>query len=200
MNLFPRHTRRHSPLPGEGLGVRLLSLLLLLASCKEDNVNNKYCNFQAQLTIENIMGTTLHTACENGGEFCSITSNGQQLIFTDASNHSKSINIPAEFYYHKYNLGLSSGYIVGRPSIPEIGDDTPRVICYDRACSNCYQNYNITKPLVLQVGGYANCNSCGRTYNLNDCGIVSDGPAGRLLYRYRVYYYPSPTYTLEIKN
>jgi hypothetical protein len=121
------------------------------------------------------------------GEFCTITSDGQRFVFTNASNNTSAINIVGLVGYSGFTLGLS-GFIVGRLTIPEIGEDVAKVICYDRACSNCYQNYNITKPLQLKVGGYAKCNSCGRTYNLNDIGNISDGPAGRPLYRYRVSY------------
>jgi len=163
--------------------------VLLCCSCKDGEVNNKYCNLPARLSIENVLQSPhLFTACESWGEFCTITSDGQKFHFTDASNHSSSINISAIAAYGSYNLGLSSGYIVGRLSIPEIGETDRRVVCYDRACSNCYQKYNITKPLRLQTGGYAKCNNCGRTYNLNDIGNLSEGPAGRPLYRYRVSY------------
>ena len=162
--------------------------LFAVCSCKDGEVNRKYCNLPARLNIENVLqAPVLYTCCESWGEFCTITSDGQRFIFTDASNHTSAINIVGLVGYSGYTLGLS-GFIVGRLSIPEIGENDTRVVCYDRACSNCYQNYNITKPLVLQVGGYAKCNSCGRTYNLNDIGTISDGPAGRNLYRYRVSY------------
>lgn len=166
-----------------------LVVALLLFSCKDGEVNNKYCNLPARLSIENVLqAPVLYTSCGNTGEFCTITSDGQRFHFTDASGHSDAINITAIASYGSYNLGLSSGYIVGRLSIPEIGETDTRVVCYDRACSNCYQKYNITKPLQLQTGGFAKCNNCGRTYNLNDIGNISDGPAGRALYRYRVSY------------
>ena len=103
------------------------------------------------------------------------------------TDNFQTINITAEDDYSGYYLGLN-GFIIGRLTIAELGQETPGIICYDRACSNCYQNYNITKPLVLQTGGYVKCNSCGRTYNLNDIGNISNGPAGRALYRYRVSY------------
>ena len=161
---------------------------LLLISCRDGNVNNKFCNLPARLNIDNVLqAPVLYTSCESWGEFCSVTTDGQRFIFTDATNHSSAINIAGLAGYSTYYLGLS-GFIVGRLTIPEIGEDVARVVCYDRACSNCYQNYTITKPLVLQVGGYAKCYSCGRTYNLNDIGTISDGPAGRNLYRYRVSY------------
>ena len=165
----------------------ILSIICCLFACKEGEVNNKFCNLPARLTIRNVVGGVLFTSCESMGEYCTITSNGQQFLCTDATGHTDPINITAEDVYSGYYLGLN-GFIVGKLTIPEIGEDFVRVVCYDRACSNCYQNENITKPLQLQSGGYAKCNKCGRTYNLNDVGNVSDGPAGRPLYRYRVNY------------
>ena len=170
---------------------------LLLAACNNGEVNNKYCNLRARLTIDNVLqAPVLSTACENMGEYCIITSDGERFLFTSAINKTDTINILASNSYNGYYLGLS-GFIVGKLTFPEMGEDYVRVVCYDRACSNCYQNYNITKPLVLKTGGYAKCNKCGRTYNLNDCGIISDGPGGRNLYRYRVSYIG---YTLYINN
>lgn len=174
----------------------IISCLMLLA-CKDGEVNNKFCNLPARLTVENVLqAPVLYTCCEGMGEFCTITSDGQRFNFTDATNHTSSINITSIVGYSGYHLGLT-GFIVGRLSIPEIGENDAKVVCYDRACSNCYQNYNITKPLQLKVGGYAKCNSCNRTYNLNDTGNISDGPGGRPLYRYRVSYL---NYVLLIYN
>lgn len=168
--------------------VASLVLLLMAVACKDGVVTNKFCNLPARLTIENVQqAPVLFTACESMGEYCHITSDGQRFLFTNVQGRTDPINIVAMTGYNGFYLGLD-GFIVGKLTIPEMGEDFVRVVCYDRACSNCYQNYNITKPLVLQVGGYAKCNSCGRTYNLNDIGNISDGPAGRPLYRYRVNY------------
>ncbi|MBP3710949.1 MAG: hypothetical protein IJ148_07260 [Bacteroidaceae bacterium] len=165
-----------------------LALALALSSCSSDDVNTKYSNLRARLTIENVtQAPVLFTACESMGEYCTVKSDGQRFLFTDAAGHTSAINITALSAYNNYYLGLS-GFIVGKLTIPEIGEDFVRVVCFDLACSNCYQNYNITKPLVLQTSGYAKCNSCQRTYNLNDCGTISNGPTGRNLYRYRVSY------------
>ena len=165
----------------------LVGAFLLLFACKDGEVNNKFSDLPARLTIRNVVGGVLFTSCESMGEYCTITSNGQQFLCTDAAGHTDPINITAEDDYSGYYLGLN-GFIIGRLTIAELGQETPGIVCYDRACSNCYQNYNITKPLVLQTGGYVKCNSCGRTYNLNDIGNISNGPAGRALYRYRVSY------------
>jgi len=182
--------RNHRPLSliSRPLSLVLCLLSFVLSSCNDGTVSNKFCNLPARLTIENVQqAPVLFTACESMGEYCYITSNGQQFLFTNAQGKTDPINILAMTGYSGYYLGLN-GFIVGKLTIPEMGEDFVRVVCYDRACSNCYQNYNITKPLVLQTGGYAKCNSCGRTYNLNDIGNISDGPAGRPLYRYRVNY------------
>lgn len=163
----------------------------------DSDENNKYCHFPARLTIENVQqAPVLFTACESMGEYCTITNDGQKFLFTDALNHTSVINIITIDGYSGYYLGLS-GFIVGTPTIPEEGEDNVHVLCFDRACSNCYQNYSITTPLLLQTNGYAKCNTCGRTYNLNNVGNVSDGPNGRPLYRYRVAYL---SYALIIYN
>ena len=163
---------------------------LFFVSCKEDNVNNKFCNLPARLTIQNVsQAPVLYTSCESMGEYCTVTisTDAQRFLFSDAAGHTDAINILAISNYSGYNLGLC-GFIVGKLTIPEIGENNVHVVCFDLACSNCYQSYSITKPLQLLSGGYAKCNKCGRTYNLNDCGTISDGSAGRNLYRYRVNY------------
>ena len=167
-----------------------LILVLTLASCSNGEVNNKYCNLRAHLIIENVsQADVLFFACTSWGEYCTakIDNTGQRFLFTNAAGQQSPIPILAINDYDRPYLGLS-GLIIGRLTIPEIGEDIARVVCFDLACSNCYQNYNITKPLTLQTGGYAKCHSCQRTYNLNDCGSIADGPSGRNLYRYRVNY------------
>ena len=177
----------------------LILSLLLLSGCSDGESNSKYSNMRARLTIENVtQAPVLFTACESMGEYCTavISDDGSRFVFTDAAGHTSPINILAISGYSGYYLGLS-GLIIGKLTIPEMGEDYVRVVCFDLACSNCYQNYNIAKRLALQAGGYAKCGSCGRTYNLNDCGTVSDGPTGRSLYRYRVSYI---NYLLLVNN
>ena len=176
--------------------VLILSIVYCLFACSGEEVNSKFCNLPAHLTIRNVVGGVLFTSCESMGEYCTITSNGQQFLCTDATGHTTPINITAEDEHKGYYLGLS-GFIVGRLTIPEMGESDTRVVCFDRACSNCYHNNNNTKPLVLQSSGYAFCKECNRTYNLNDIGNISDGPQGRPLYRYRVSYF---NYVLVINN
>ena len=177
-----------------------MGAVLLFTSCNDGEVNHKFCDLPARLTIENVQqAPVLFIACESMGEYCTITSDGQRFNFTNATNQTSFINITAMSGYSGYYLGLS-GFIVGRLTIPEMGEDYVRVVCYDRACSNCYSN-SITKPVVWKKGAsdYVECKSCGRIYNLNDVGNISDGPGGRPLYRYRVNYY-SQSHLLNIQN
>ena len=152
------------------------------------NPVNKYCNLPARLYIENIQqAPVLYNCCETSGEFCSITSDEQHFLFTNAASHTSTINATAIVAYNTPYLGLS-GFIVGHSNIPESGEDITRVICYDRACPNCHKDYNITNPLVLQIDGTCKCNNCGRIYDLNDVGNIKEGQEGISLYRYRCSY------------
>ena len=113
----------------------ILFSLILLASCKDGEVNSKYCNLRARLTIENVtQAPVLFTSCESMGEYCTVRSDGQRLHFTDASGHTSPYNIPAISGYSGIYLGLS-GFIVGKLTIPEMGEDITRVVCFDLSCS-----------------------------------------------------------------
>ena len=168
--------------------------LLMWCSCNDGDVNTTYCSLPARLVVENVQqAPVLYTACQSMDEFCTVTAESSRFAFTSQTGRTSYIDLTA---YSGYYLGLS-GFIVGKPSIPEMGKDVSTVVCYDLACSNCYQDYHITKPLVLQSGGYAYCKNCCRTYQLTNSGIVSKGNAGRNLYRYRVSYVG---YALVINN
>lgn len=174
--------------------------VLLLASCKEDNVevNSTFCNLPARFTMQNTyQSPVLYTACQSMGEFCDIKTDGKYFIIHSSNGKLKSDSIPiaADAAYSGYYLGLT-GLVVGLPNIPEMGKDYPVVTCYDLACPNCYMNYSVTKPLKLDTG-YATCKSCNRTYNLNDRGIIAKGDGGRGLFRYRTSYIGN---TLLINN
>ena len=162
----------------------MLSLLLLLSCGKTDNL---YCSLPANFVIDNVYtAPVLNTSLNSMGEFCTIRAVGKKYVFTNLVSTSE-INQTQLNSYSGFYLGLS-GFIVGLPYIPEMGYDQSRVVCYDLACPNCYEDFNITKRMELQDGGYCHCPSCGRTYNLNDQGLVAEGEAGRRLYRYRITY------------
>ncbi len=161
----------------------ILSLSLMLSACQK--ADTLFTSLPARFTMENIyQAPVLYTACNSMGQFCTVTDQGSSFVFSDTHN-SSIVNHTAMTDYTGFYLGLS-GFIVGLPSIPEIGQDVSRVVCFDLACSNCYHDFSVTKRLVLQDGGYAYCSSCRRTYNLNNLGIISSGEGGKALFRYRV--------------
>lgn len=127
----------------------------------------------------------LNSALGSMGEFCTIRINGTNFIFTGLKTSTTRPLTAVDTRVHP-TLGLS-GLIVGLPNMPEMGADAPRVVAFDLACP-CYDEFDTTRNLQLQSGGRATCSRCGRTYDLNNLGIVADGPAGRSLYRYRATY------------
>ncbi len=174
----------------------LLSLLLLV-SCNDSLVSNKYCNLPANFSFTPVISISqLYSSCESQGEWCSITVKNSKFYFTKPNGSQGQANMLAQQGYSGFYMGLS-GFIVGLPNIPEMGATLPVVTCYDLACRNCYDDFGITRQLTLKESGYAFCSRCQRTYNLNNTGQVSDGNAGNPLYRYRVYYGNN---TLSINN
>lgn len=138
----------------------------------------------------------LNAALGSWGEFCTVRCDGAKYIF---SSPRTSTTRPLTAVDARVNpsLGLS-GLIVGLPNIPEIGADVPRVVAYDLACP-CYEDFNTTRNLKISNDGRASCTRCGRTYDLNNLGVVAEGPAGRSLYRYRANYNQFG-YTLTVNN
>lgn len=165
-----------------------LSLTLLsLTGCDEADVSQKYCNLPARFSFSPVSSVSqLYTACNSMGQWTTITLSGNRFLFANPQG-STPVNITQANNYTGFYLGLC-GLLVGLPTIPELGSDYSVVTCYDLACSNCYEQDYITKPLTLQTGGEATCPRCHRTYDLNNLGLVSRGEAGKQLYRYRIAY------------
>ena len=182
----------------------LFSFLFFLTSCNDDLVSNKYCNLPARFTFSPVSSISqLNSACNNMGEWCTITTftkeiDGNTWVYASFANPQGSTPWPLSKLdnYKGYDMG-QSGFIVGLPNIPEMGESVSVVTCYDLACRNCYDNFSVTKRMTLQESGYAQCPSCNRIYNLNNTGIVSSGDAGKPLFRYRVYFNGN---TLSINN
>ncbi len=170
-----------------------LSLLALSAtSCKEDSM---YSSLPARFSYSPVVSMpVLYAACNSLGEWCTITLKNDKFIFSNLSDTNEAPRTSVSNYTGFY-MGLC-GFIVGLPNMPEMGNDYSVVTCYDLACSNCYADHYVTKPLTLLAGGFAHCSSCDLTYNLNSQGIVSDignNTYGytkfKSLYRYQVGYY-----------
>ena len=156
-----------------------------LVSCSKPD--SLYSHMPARLVIDNVyQAPALYTACNSLGEFCTVTMDGQKIYF-QGSRETSSINLVALDSYGSFVLGLG-GLIIGLPALPEMGKDVSQVVCYDLNCPNCYEQYSgITKRTTVS-GSTAHCKGCGRDYDLNSLGIVSQGESGRPLFRYRASY------------
>lgn len=160
-------------------------------------MSNKFCSLPAKFMFTPVNSISqIYTSCESMGEWCSIELKGNKFLFTKADGSQGIANRTALDGYTGFYMGLS-GFIVGLPNIPEIGETVCIVTCYDLACRNCYDDFIVARRLVLQEGGLAYCSRCQRTYDLNNTGKVVKGDAGKPLYRYRVYYGNN---TLNINN
>lgn len=182
----------------------LLNLLvgtLYLMACSSDTlVTNRYAKYPAYLIYPIVNAhPPLYHALTNPGQWCTITldATGQKFRFNNPSENTiGESNTSTLIQYRGYKLGLS-GIIVGLPNIPEPGTMAPIVTCYDLACPNCYEQYSITLPLILNTQGIAHCKRCNRHYDLNSQGQIQLGNKGISLYRYRINYTNN---TLHINN
>lgn len=170
-------------------------LFLILACTSADNTYYTGARANFSYTYTNTI-PELNSALGSMGEFCTIRSDGKNFIFSGLKSSTTRPLTAVETRVHPA-LGLS-GLIVGLPNIPELGANEPRVVAFDLACP-CYEDFDTTRSLQLQGGGRATCSRCGRTYDLNNLGIVASGPAGRSLYRYRASY-NAFGFTLTVNN
>lgn len=170
--------------------------MLALSACNSSD--GIFTRLPAYFVMDNVLqAPVLYTSLQSMGEFCTIRATNNKYEFASPTLPTPSyINATQLSNLSGFYMGLS-GFIVGLPNIPELGQEQSRVVCFDLACSNCYHNSNITKRMQLQEGGYAHCHTCNRTYDLNNQGLVMQGEAGKSLFRYRVSY---AGHTLLINN
>ena len=169
----------------------IIAIAAILASCSNDGeVQSKYASYPARFSYSPVAACpSLQRACTGLGEFCIVDRPlDQQQRLRVRDNHGSSpdyINPTALGNYSSIILGLGGSLIIGLPSLSELGGDQPVVTCYDGVCPNCYTSDHVTKQLVLNEG-FAKCNKCERTYDLNSQGIVTSEHGGHTLYRYAV--------------
>ena len=161
--------------------------VICLSSCSDD-IESTYSSYSAYFVCTTVSTIPqLNSALNSWGVFTTIRSSLGTYVFTDESGGSTSIQATTLSNYLNFYMGIG-GFIVGLPSIPELGSDTSVPVCFDLACSNCYENYAIARSLNLEESGTASCGSCDRIYDLNNLGIITDGDDGISLFRYRITY------------
>ena len=177
---------------GTGWGKGVLLSLLLFSCHKAEPLYDSYPAyfvFQGTNTVPE-----LNAAMGGMGEFCTIEDKVSQYVFANMAG-STAVNKTAIASYQHFHMGRGGGFIVGLPTY--IADTSPKVVCYDIVCPNCFELTAIAPHLHIISGSRAECSTCQRTYDLNNLGILAAGLPGRSLYRYSVSYNP---YTLVISN
>lgn len=183
--------------------VLCLSFFLLLSSCTADDY--EYSNHQCYLIIDNSthLDATLSSALVqlSPGVFCRIYTPGDSYFHFE-SNQGLSSKSPMNAIDKQRTMVIGinngSGIIVGYGSL-----DYPAILyAYDRQCPNCYEETGLPRyGLTMSDAGIATCSSCGRTYDMNNGGIVTSGATGgdKKMFRYRVSYVES-TRVLFVNN
>ncbi len=162
----------------------LLVGLLFVLSCAED-VQKEYSTHRAYFRYNKVLTTQpLYAALTGPGMYCSIAFQNGKVTFSSLTN-SVVQTLTDIAYYDK--LMTINGFIVGMSNVPEMGTSTLPLLCFDRVCPNCFES-GITRPVGLKEGGFAYCDRCKRTYDLNNLGLIVEGEQGLKLFRYRVSY------------
>ncbi len=175
--------------------VILAVMLMFAAACDDDTVESKFSNYRASFTFSPVTSVApLHGALNGLGEYCAIWADANYYYFSSLVG-SAQVNRTALSAYRTYIC--IGGFIVGRSSLNDIGSAEYPLVCYDRACPNCWHEDNISKAMRIEENGHAVCDRCHRTYDMNNGGTIVAGDKGKKLIRYRVNYTSN---TLAINN
>ena len=160
----------------------LITLLLTLPSCSND-VSDEYAHERAFLKFAPVTGVVpLYNAVNNTGMFCAISLGTNTFQFRGSDGKTATYPYSAEIKSYG-QPEFVAGLVVGISSLPDMNMRYP-VVAYDLVCPNCYEQSLITRSLTLK-GEQLTCSRCHRTYDLTNRGIISQGEAGKSLYRYR---------------
>lgn len=171
------------------------ALALAAAGCTDDTTESRYSSLRASFTFSPVTSVPPLQGALNGfGEFCEIWADPKFYHFASSAGTAQVNRTATAVYQTFQSIG---GFIVGRAAFNEIGAADYPVVCYDRACPNCWYNDSKAHTMRIEENGWAECGYCQRAYDLNNEGIVTEGGKGRKLLRYRVSYARN---TLAINN
>jgi nitrite reductase/ring-hydroxylating ferredoxin subunit len=175
--------RRFGRLAARGLWLPLLLTLVTLGSC--DDAENLYVTNVAHFFFDNSThndATLAPAMTPHGGTFATVTLKNRRLYFTNNQGLSSEVNLTAPDVQRYPKLGYNYSIIVG------YGNSVDGTFyAYDRECPNCFSPTAIpvrSYPVSVDEFGKGKCAHCGRSYDLNSGGFVSDGDAGKKLTRY----------------
>lgn len=150
----------------------------------------EYSNHPAHLVFDNTASrsTKLAEAMNpvSPGIFCHIRTSGKAFLFETNTEKGKQERVVFDAKDERVSIQLGvyneSGIIVGFGNL----NNPATFYAYDNQCPNCYKQTGMPQyPLTMDASGKARCGKCGRSYDMNNGGIVSAGDAGEKLIRYR---------------
>ncbi|MBO4907214.1 MAG: hypothetical protein J5486_09355 [Bacteroidaceae bacterium] len=183
--LFPKLYTPLSIRRGGG-GEAFLLLFFLFLSCEqEDNTYSRRhvsWGFSPSTSV-----TILHNALNSPGEYVTVRKDvsGTKFLFHSLKS---DLSWPMTELDRRTTIMGLSGFIIGLPTMPELGYTVSHPVCYELTCINCYNNDSYARDVTLQAGGQAKCDRCGRVYDLNNQGIIISDHSGLKLDRYRISY------------
>lgn len=165
---------------------------LCLASCAADETEystSYQCYFMFDTTYH--PNSFIKTCVEplTSGTFCIVTKapldgSAYRLNVTPCSGHADPDDIKtAEETRRSCILGCNNGLIIGRSTLNNV-----ELYAFDLMCPNCLNASLYKKTAFAHNGLWAKCSYCGRSYDLNNRGVVVEGDPGNKLLRYRASY------------
>ena len=163
--------------------------VVLLSAC--GGVENEYSDIRCYCIINNgnhqdpTLASAMNAAAP--GVFCKIRTTYQSgasyFSFENNQGLSSQSRFDGEDQRRSVIVGLNNSLIVGfsNSSIPA------KFYAFDGECPNCFDYSAIpvrSHPLEMTTDGLARCNTCHRTYALNNNGVVSSGDGGKKLTPY----------------
>lgn len=118
-------------------------------------------SYSSILSSNKVVGYNIHTQLNSGKE-------NPEKVTT-----AQEINTP-------YKLGIQNGLIIGWSSY------NSKLYAYDALCPNCLEKGIFNKLTWGNPNFYTTCKRCGRSYDLNNNGIVIKGQEGRKLEKYHI--------------
>lgn len=163
-----------------------------LVSCAADDnefTRNVYCRFTFDTKIHNASYLLNCINPMSTGMFCMVwqeSYGGVRIIQVQlndgktSDNNGKGNAITDKIEAKQpCTLGYgNNGLIIGCSSY------NAQLYAFDRTCPNCYDSGQSRKLQWDNSGNWVKCNTCQRSYDLNNFGFVAKGESGRKLMRY----------------
>jgi len=162
-------------------------MMLMLQGCAENEYSTKYyCRFT--FYSDKHAGNLIEMSLGSVSEFVMVSRylTTPNYIYAVTNTKDEKIYITTEIESNALknsDLGANNLLILGLSYYETL-------YAYDGQCPNCLESKNLYKaPLAFDHNGqWVKCAKCGRSYDLNNGGVVADGEGGSSLMKYHISY------------